>query len=79
MYISSIWNDSENKEGTTQKNVTKKPSIDLENHVTESNTQIVIKLGTEENFLNLIKKKKTYIHIYIYQNLRLIFYLMVRK
>ena len=33
--------------------------------MTKSNTQIVIKLGTEENFLNLIKKKK-YIHIYLY-------------
>ena len=66
MYISSIWNDSENKDGTTQKNVTKKPSTDLENHVTESNTQIVIKLGTEENFLNLIKKKKKHTYIFIY-------------
>lgn len=30
LYISSIWNDSENKEGTTQKNIAKNPSIDAE-------------------------------------------------
>ena len=35
------------------------PSIDLDNHVTKSNTQIVIKLGTEENFSHWIK------HIYL--------------